>query len=108
VSTMAAEQLKRAKRPRRSFTPEFKASAVRLVLEEGKSIRQVAKDLDLTETAFRQWVERAKADRGVGKPGVLTTTEREELTKLRKENRELRMERELLKKWAAFFAKENG
>jgi transposase len=105
---MSAEESKTAKRPRRAFTPEFKASAVRLVLEEGKSVVQVAKDLDLTVTAFRKWVEQAKTDRGVGKPGALTTAEREELAKLRKENRELRMERELLKKWAAFFAKENA
>ena len=53
------------------------------------------------------WVERARADRGTGKPGVLTTAEREELARLRKENRELRMERDILKKAAAFFAKES-
>ena len=105
---MAADGAKRFKRPRRTYTPEFKASAVQLVLDEGKPMSEVAKDLDLTISGFRKWIKQAKADRGVGKPGVLTTTEREELAKLRKENRELRMERELLKKWAAFFAKENA
>jgi transposase len=95
------------KRQRRSFTPEFKAETVKLVLVEKKSIPQVARDLDLTESAVRQWVKRAEIDSGKGPAGALTTAEREELSKLRKDNRELRMERELLVKWAAFFAKES-
>jgi transposase len=99
------EARKKEKRPRRSFTDEFKFGAVRLVLDEGKTIPQVARDLDLTQSALRAWVERARADRGRGKPGVLTTAEKEELAKLRKENRELRMDREILVKAAAFFAK---
>lgn len=105
MSTM--DEGKKPKRTRRSFTDEFKAGAVKLVLDEGKTVTQVARDLDLTVSSLRNWVERARADRGKGKPGVLTTAEREELAKLRKENRELRMEREILKKAAAFFAKEN-
>jgi transposase len=104
VSTM--DEGKRQKRPRRSFTDDFKAEAVRLVLDEGKSIPQMARDLDLTESALRTWVEHARADRTQGKTG-LTTVEREELARLRKEVRELRMEREILKKAAAFFAKEH-
>jgi transposase len=99
---------KKAKRPRRTFSDDFKAGAVRLVLEEGKSVGQVARDLDLTDSALRTWVERARADRGKGKPGVLTTAEREELSSLRKENRQLRLERDILKKAAAFFAKESA
>src|SRR4028118_438300 len=91
------------KRPRRQFTDEFKAGAVRLVLEEGKTVGAAARDLDLTETALREWVKRAQADRTNGRTGV-TTTEREELARLRKENRILREEREILKKAAAFFA----
>jgi transposase len=102
MSTMADTK---AKRVRRSFTEEFKAGAVRLVLDEGKSVGAAARDLDLTESSLRNWVERARADGGKGKPGVLTTAEREELGRLRKENRELRTEREILKKAAAFFAK---
>lgn len=97
---------KRQKRARRSFTDEFKAGAVRLVLDEGKSVAQVARELDLTASALGTWVEHARADRTKGKTG-LTTEEREELSRLRKENRALRMERDLLKKAAAFFAKEN-
>src|SRR5437667_11932871 len=61
---------KRQKRPRRTFTDDFKAGAVRLVLDEGKTIPQVARDLDLTESALRIWVERARADRTQGKTGL--------------------------------------
>src|SRR4051794_8626330 len=88
------------KRPRRQFTGEFKASAVRLVLDEGKTVGAAARDLDLTETALREWVRRAQADRTQGRTG-LTTAERDELARLRKENRELRTERDILKKAAA-------
>ena len=92
------------RRPRRQFTDEFKAGAVRLVLEQGKTVGAAARDLDLTETALRECVKRARADRTHGRTG-LTTAEREELARLRKENRELRTERDILKKAAAFFAK---
>ena len=102
MSTMAKPT--RNRRPRREFDEEFKAGAVRLVLDEGKTVGRVARDLDLTESALRIWVERARADRTKGRTG-LTTEEREELRRLRKENRELRTEREILKKAAAFFAK---
>ena len=96
-----------AKRKRRSFNAEFKAEAVRLCKVGDRSIRQVAKDLDLTETALRDWVRFADIDAGKGPPGALTTAEREELTRLRRENKRLQMEREILKKAAAFFAKES-
>jgi transposase len=92
------------RRPRRRFDEDFKAQAVRLVLDEAKSVGSVARDLDLTETALREWVKRARADRTQGKTG-LTTAEREELTRLRRENRILQEERDILKKAAAFFAK---
>jgi transposase len=94
------------KRPRRQFTDEFKASAVRLVLDEGKTVGAAARDLDLTETALREWVKRAQAERTHGRSG-LTTAEREELVRLRKENRVLQEERDILKKAAAFFAKQS-
>jgi len=92
------------RRARRGFTPEFKAGAVRLVLDEGKTVSAAARDLDLTGSALGVWVRQARADRTKGKTG-LTTEERAELATLRKENRELRMERDILKKAAAFFAK---
>ena len=103
MSRPMAESPKR--RPRRRFDDDFKAQAVRLVLDEGKSVGGVARDLDLTETALREWVNRARADRTNGKTG-LTAAEREELARLRKENRILREEREILRKAAAFFATE--
>jgi len=102
------ETEKKQKRARRKFTDEFKEGAVRLVLDEGKALSEVARNLDLTQSVFGKWVEQARADRGKSKRGTLTTDEKEELSRLRKENRELRMERELLKKWAAFFAKESA
>ncbi len=86
-----------AKRKRRAFTTEFKAQAVRIVRESGKSVGVVARELDLTETALRSWVRQAEIDAGRGAPGALTTEEREELGRLRRENRTLRMERDILK-----------
>ncbi len=83
---------------RRRFTDEFKASAARLVVEEGKSVNQVARDLDLVASALGNWVKQAKADRGTGPAGSVTSSEKEELARLRREVRILRMEREILKK----------
>jgi transposase len=82
------------------------AGAVRLVLDEGKTIGAVARELDLTASSLATWVRHARADRTQGKSG-LTTAEREELTRLRKENRILAEERDILKKAAAFFAKQS-
>ena len=94
------------KRVRRSFTDEFKAGAVRLVLDEGKTVSQVGRDLDVSQSVVGNWVKQARADRSNGKTG-LTTEERGEFVKLRREERELRLERDILKKAAAFFAKES-
>ena len=102
MSTMA--HTTRSRRARRQFDDEFRAQAVRLVLDEGKTVGAVARELDLTASSLRIWVDRARADRTRGKTG-LTTAEREELARLRKETRELRTEREILKKAAAFFAR---
>ena len=96
------------RRKRRRFTPEFRADAVRLVREGGKSLPQVAKDLDLTESALRNWMREAGGGEGKEPAGVLSTAEREELVRLRKEVRHLEMERDFLKKAAAFFAKETS
>src|SRR5580765_453899 len=90
-----------AKRKRRAFTKEFKAQAVRVVRESGKAVGTVARELDLTETALRSWVRQAEVDAGRGASGALTTEEREELGRLRRENRTLRMERDILKKATA-------
>ena len=91
-------------RTRRSFTPEYKAETVQLIRTSGKSISQICRDLDLTETAVRRWVEQAAIDRG--ERDGLTSSERDELGRLRREVRVLQEEREILKKAAAFFARE--
>jgi transposase len=95
---------KRGRRARRQFSDEFRAGAVRLVLDEDKTVGAVARELDLTPSALSQWVRHVRADRTKGRTG-LTTEERFELAQLRKDNGELRMERDILKKAAAFFAK---
>jgi transposase len=91
-------------RARRTFTTEFKAETVALIQSSGKTLGQVCRDLDLTETAVRRWVEQAAID--AGEQAGLTTAERDELARLRRENLVLRQEREILVKAAAFFAKE--
>ncbi len=95
------------RRPRRQFTDEYKADAVRLVLADGRSVGAVARDLDLTGSALRLWVEQARANRTKGKSG-LTLAEREELARLRKENRQLRQDRDVLVKASAFFVKHHA
>ena len=96
-----------AKGKRRAFTKEFKAQTVRLVRDSGKSIGVIARELDLGESVLRSWVRQADVDAGRGGPGALTTDEREEFTRLHREVRTLRMERDILKKATAFFAKES-
>jgi transposase-like protein len=96
------------KRKRRKFTPEFKAEVVRLVALGDRSIGQIAQELDLTESAVRDWVERAEIDVKKAPDGPLTTDERDELRRLRREVKRLEMEREILKKATAFFAKESS
>jgi transposase len=103
---MPTDNPKPKRRPRRRFTEEFKAQTVRLILDEGKTVQAVARDLDLVPSAVRGWVEQARADRTHGKTG-LTTAEREELARLRKELRIAQEERDILKKATAFFAKQN-
>jgi transposase len=99
------ETMERKKpRPRRSFTPEFKAEIVECCKRGDRSVGQVARDFDLGESAVRAWVKQAEIDEGE-RPD-LTTEERSELTRLRRENRRLQMDVDLLKRATAFFAKE--
>ena len=95
---------RRGRRQRRAFTEAFKADVVGLCRTSGKSIGQVCRDLDLAETAVRRRV--AQADVDAGKRDGLTTAERQEFARLRRENRALREERDLMKRAAAFFARE--
>jgi transposase len=96
------------RRKRRKFTPEFKADAVRLVTAGGKSIKEVCKQFDLNETSLRAWIKRGATDAGKGSPDALTTAERVELVELRKRVKRAEMERDILKKATAFFAKESA
>jgi transposase len=100
------ESMGKKPRRRRSFTPEFKAEIVDLCQRGDRSVGQVAKDFDLTETAVREWVKQAGRDSGDRTDGGLTGTEQQELAQLRRENRRLREDVEILKRATAFFAKE--
>jgi transposase len=93
-------------RRRRWFTPEFKAEIVERCQQGDRSVGQVAKDFDLTETAVREWVKQAERDAGSRQDGGLTSSEKDELAQLRRENRRLREDVEILKRATAFFAKE--
>jgi transposase len=104
MSIMMETMGRKKARRRRSFTQDFKAEVVGLVRQPGNSVASVARDLDLTETAVRAWVKQADVDDGQ-REGV-TTSEREELAQLRRENRRLTQDVEILKRATAFFAKE--
>ena len=88
------------------YPEAFRAEAVALVRTSGKSVPVVARELGVSEQALRDWVKRDDVEHGQGPPGALTRAEREELTRLRRQVRVLEQEREILKKAAAFFAKE--
>jgi transposase len=97
-----------ARRQRRQFSPEFKAEAVRLVKMGDRNLAGVARDLDLTPSSLQQWFRQGQEGTEPSVVGAITSDEREELLRLRRENKRLLIEREILKKAAAFFAKENG
>ncbi len=101
METMAKKQV----RSRRSFTPEFKAEVVELVRQPGNTAGSVARDLNLTETAVRAWAKQADLDQGRRSDG-LTSEQLSEMAQLRKELREAREERDILKRAVAFFARE--
>jgi len=92
-------------RRRRAFTSEFKAEIVEQRLRGDRSVGQVSRDFDLTETAVREWVKQAQRDAGERLDG-LTSEERDELAKLRRGNRRLREDVDILKRATAFFAEE--
>jgi transposase len=95
-----------SKRKRRTFTKEQKAEAVRLVRTSGESLSQVARNLDIGENSLRLWVKQADIDEGKGPEGALTTAEKEEMRRLKRKLKRVTMERDFLKKAAAYFAKE--
>jgi transposase len=97
-----------SRRKRRVFTEEQKLAAVEHVRSTGKTVYQAAQDLDLTETALRRWIAEAERKARPALEGELSVEEREELRRLRRENQRLQLERDFLKKAAAFFAKESS
>src|SRR5262245_5520272 len=92
------------RRQRRSFTSEFKAEVIALVRQGERSLPTICRELDLSETAVRRWIGQAAVD--AGERDGWTTEEREELRRLRRENKVLREERDILKRAATFFAME--
>ena len=96
---------KKRSRPRRAFTPEFKAEIVELCQRGDRTVGQVVRDFDLAETAVRQWVKQAELDAGTRSDG-LSSDERAELSRLRRENRRLQEDVDILKRATAFFARE--
>jgi transposase len=90
------------------YSPEFKRDAVALVRSTGRPINQVARELGLSHETLRNWVKRDRIDRGQGDPEELSSTEREELGRLRRRVADLEAEREILRRAAAYFAKEMG
>jgi transposase len=98
------EETMRQRRKRRDFTDAYKADVVRLCQRGDRSIVEVARDLDLTETSVRRWVAQAEVDAGL-RPGQ-NSAEQAEVARLRKENRVLREERDILKRAVSFFARD--
>jgi len=88
------------------YPESFRTDSIALVRRSGKSIAEVAADLGVSGESLRKWVQQAKVDSGEGPAGALTSAEREELRRLRRENKTLQLEREILRKAAAFFARE--
>ena len=96
-----------SRRKRRAFSDQFKREVVQLTKAGDRKVREVAKDLDLTETAVREWVMREEEKAAAPPPGALSAVEREELLRLRKQVKRLEIEREILQNAAAFFARES-
>jgi transposase len=90
------------------YSPEFKRDAIALALSSGKSINQTARELGMSHETLRNWVKQARIDQGQGAPGELTSAEREELRQLRREVADLHAERDILRRAAAYFAREMG
>jgi transposase len=107
VSTMSSEGKKSEKRSSRQLPKSFKADMVALVLDKEMKPSAVIKQFGLPYVSFYRWLKAARIERGEDPGQELTKSERQELQALRKQVRDLKMEAELVKKWAAFFAKES-
>lgn len=98
---------RKTRRERRAFTPEYKAEVLALVRQGEKSVSQICRDLDLTDSSVRLWIKQDIFDNGKMTQNSLSETDQQELERLRNENKRLKMERDILKKATAFFAKES-
>jgi len=108
MATETNKKKTKKRRPRRKFTEAFQADVVRLCQANGESISDVCKRLDLTDSAVRGWIKKAEEEGGESaSANALTVSEKQELQRLRREVKQLTVEREILKKAAAFFAKES-
>ena len=109
--TMSEDGSKKKRGPNTNFTDDFKENAVKLVLDQGMGAEAVWKDLGIPRSTFMRWLRQARVNRGEAaatRSSPLSTDDRKRLAELEKENRELRMEREGLRLWAAFFATETA
>ena len=98
----------KTRRAKRKFDDKFKAETAQLIIDGHRTVAQVCENLDLGDSLVRSWLARARTRQAGAEPGALSDKDREELERLRKENRVLRMEREILKRAATFFAKESA
>ncbi len=98
---------RKARRERRTFNDEYKQQVLELVRTEDKSVSQICRDLDLTESSVRKWIKADQTSNGIMTQNSLSETDQQELVRLRTENKRLKMERDILKKATAFFAKES-
>ena len=105
MEPMAKKKPRARQRPRRVFTPEFKAQIVGLVQRGERTVPEVVRNFELTDSVVRKWIAQAERDTGTRADG-LTSDEKAELAALRKENTRLREDVEILKRATAFFAKE--
>jgi transposase len=105
--SITKENVQMTQKPRRTFTDEQKAEAVRIVGQSGKPVSQVAQEMGLTESALRKWVKQAQVDRSGDTEGALTSAERQELTALRRDLKRVKMERDFLKNGLRTWARPN-
>ena len=98
---------RKTRRERRTFNDEYKQQVLELVSAGDKSVSQICRDLDLTESSVRKWIKADQSTNGIMTQNSLSETDQQELERLRRENKRLKMERDILKKATAFFAKES-
>ena len=96
---------RKARRERRVFNDEYKQQVLELISAGDKSVSQVCRELDLTESSVRKWIKTDQSTNGIMTQNSLSETDQQELVRLRTENKRLKMERDILKKATAFFAK---